>query len=270
MVNQIILTALDVFLSDSASDSASDSDEDCGALKSAIAQLQAKDIPVIVFTERDRAELEPIRAKLGLVAPFITESGSGIFTPVDQNPFEPVLGEKDGAYYVEELGCPYVQARAGLRVIANEISHPLKGFGDFTVEQLKRMAKISEDAAHQAKAREFSEPFMTPKAVDSETLRQAAEAMGFGIVLRSPEEGRFSELIGAGAGLGPAVKMLIEAYQKQLPADEAVTVMGISAREQDLSLLAETNSSSAWTNVVLSADEAGPSGWLSAISPLLT
>ena len=66
------------------------------------------------------------------------------------------------------------------------------------------------------------------------------------------------------------MKMLIEAYQKQLPGGEAVTVMGISAREQDLSLLAETNSSAAWTNVVLPADEAGPSGWLSAISPLLT
>lgn len=267
MVDQIILTTLDgLRLNVAAADVSLQSVRQ--SLQEAIAQLQAKGIPVIIFTERDRAEVEPIRTQLGLTAPFITESGSGIFTSVNHNPFTPVLGEKEGDYYVQTLGCPYVQARAGLRVIANVISHPLKGFGDFTVDQLKRSAKISEDAAHRAKAREFSEPFMTPKAVDAETLREAAEEMGFGLVLRSPDEGRFSELIGPGAGLEKAVTVVVGAYQKQLPAGETLKVMGISHRADDLALLAKSQSVE-WTSVLISPEEPAPEGWLAAVTPLL-
>lgn len=220
MVDQIIVTALDGVLLKSL--------EDCAPLQPLMAQLKAKGIPVIVFTERDRAEVEPIRQQLGLTDPFITESGSGIFTPVDSNPFEPPLGEQEGDYYVQELGCPYVQARAALRVIANLISHPLKGFGDFTVEQLQRSAGISAAAAHRAKAREFSEPFMTPNAVAPDKLHQAAEEMGFRIVLRRSEDGRFSELMGAQAGLAPAMEAVLAAYQSQLPAGQRLRVMGMS------------------------------------------
>lgn len=258
------------------------SDSEQQALKQEILTLQAGNIPVIVFTDRARVEVEAIRAQLGLTAPFITESGSGIFTPISHNPFDPALGEKDGDYYVEVLGCPYVQARAGLRVIANEISHPLKGFGDFTVNQLKRFAKISEDVAHQAKAREFSEPFMTPKAVEAETLTKAAEEMGFRVVLRSPEEGRFSELVGAGVGIVPAIQTLLSAYQQQLPDGEVLQVVGLSDRAGDLNALSQAyrqdESSVSWTGLVmspggerpknqLSDDEAG--SWLSVAMPLL-
>lgn len=270
--NQIVFTALKGALVDSgwASETLEAmSEADYSQVKGAIAQLQSQGTAVIVFTDCDRAELEPIRAQLGMASPFITESGSAIFTPVSHNPFEPVLGEKDGDYHVEVLGCPYVQARAGLRVIANSISHPLKGFGDFTVDQLKRMAKVSEASAHRAKSREFSEPFMTPKAVETEILRAAAEEMGFGVVLRSEAEGRFSELIGAEAGLGKAAAQVVEAYQRQLPEGQVLKVMGISDRSEDLSVLAEASQAANWTSTLLSADKAAPAGWLDAINPLL-
>ncbi|MEL6816866.1 MAG: hypothetical protein AAFP03_18980, partial [Cyanobacteria bacterium J06598_3] len=224
-----------------------------------------------------------IRESLGLTAPFITESGSGIFTPVSHNPFNPALGEKDGDYYVEILGCPYVQARAGLRVIANIISHPLKGFGDFTVDQLKRFSKVSEEVAHQAKAREFSEPFMTPKAVEAEALTQAAEEMGFEVVLRSPEEGRFSELIGAGAGIVPAIQRLVSAYQKQLPEGEVLQVVGVSDHADDHHALAKVYSqgdqSVSWAGLAMSPgskkpvnqlSDDDPGSWLSVAVPLLS
>ncbi|MGB7086006.1 MAG: haloacid dehalogenase [Phormidesmis sp.] len=275
MTKQMIVTALAALLYDSQAE--------CEGLRGEIAKLQAQDIPVIVYTDRDRAEVEPIREQLGLTGPFITESGSAIFTPVSHNPFEPALGEKDGDYFVEMLGCPYVQSRAGLRVIANVISHPLKGFGDFTVEQLKRSAKISEEEAHRAKAREFSEPFMTPKAVDVETLRQAAEEMGFGLIWRSPEVGRFSELIGAGAGIVPAVQTLVSAYQTQLRAEEVLKIVGISAHSDDLRTLDKVypkdNQSVSWACLLMSPGEAKPinqlssdhpGSWLSVATPLFS
>ncbi len=229
MVNRIVLTAWDeVFLQAMQADA---------ALPPLMADLKGKGVPVIVFTQRDRAELEPIRQQLDWIDPFITESGSGIFTPVGHNPFTPALGEQDGAYYVQELGCPYVQARAGLRVLANALAHPLKGLGDFTVPQLQKFLGISEQAAHQAKAREFSELFMTPKAVDSAVLVQTAEEIGFGIVLRDADESRFSELIGPEAGLGAAIAPLIAAYQNQLPPGEMLRVLCLSNREEELARL---------------------------------
>lgn len=224
-VAQIVITAWDSLFG-----SASSLDDECERLRPVIDELRSQAVPVIVFSERDRTELEPIRQQIGLRDPFITESGSAIFTPADHNPFDPVLGEKEDGYFVEMLGCPYVQARAGLRVIANIVSHPLKGFGDYTVPQLQRAAGLSEAAAHKAKAREFSEPFMTPKAVTEEALRQAAEEMGFGVIWRSPEESRFSELVGAGAGLVQAVSIIVEAYRSQLEADTLLNVVGISDR----------------------------------------
>lgn len=260
MTDQIVLTALDGALLNSLTDC---SEAAIAPLKSAIAQLQTQGIPVIVFTERDRTEIEPIRQQLKLTSPFIVESGSGIFTPVDHNPFAPALGELEDGYYVEALGCPYVQARAGLRVIANLISHPLKGFGDFTVPQLQRVAGLSEEAAHQAKAREFSEPFMTPKAVSAQTLIEAAEETGFAVIVRTEE--RFSELLGRDAGLASAARAVITAYQAQLP-DKTLKVMGISHRTEDLAVLASASQSAVYTEVLISS---APAGWLSAVQSLL-
>jgi len=85
---------------------------------------------------------------------------------------------------------------------------------------------ISEDAAHRAKAREFSEPFMTPKAVAPEVLVQAAEEIGFGIVLQSPEENRFSQLTGAGASVTEAVKQVITAYEKVTDDSMRILMLG--------------------------------------------
>lgn len=258
MVNQIVLTAWDgAFLQAMQADA---------ALLPGMAGLKGKGVPVIAFTERDRAELESIRQKLAWSDPFITESGSGIFTPVSHNPFTPVLGEQDGDYYVQELGCPYVQARAGLRVLANAIAHPLKGFGDFTVPQLQKFLGISEQAAHQAKSREFSELFMTPKAVDSAVLVQAAEEMGFGIILRDAEESRFSELMGPEAGLGGAIAQIIAAYQNQLASGETLRVMGLSNQASALATLAQASAEADWQGTIV----AEPTDWTAAVESWMT
>ena len=256
---RIVVTALEGMSLSSAAD--------CAQLRPVMAQLRAKGVPVIAFTERDRAELEPIRQQLDWVDPFITESGSGIFTPVNHNPFELAPGEREGDYYVQMLGCPYVQARAGLRVMANMISHPLKGFGDFTVEQLQRAAGLSKEAAHQAKAREFSEPFMTPQAVAAEVMLQAAQEIGFRVIVRSPEESRFSELLGSGAGLRSAVDQVIAAYQSQLPPGKTLKVLGISRQAEVLTALAEDHDAMDWTETVIS--DPSLAGWISTVQTLL-
>jgi mannosyl-3-phosphoglycerate phosphatase len=255
MINRIVLTAWDGAFWEAMQGDA--------ALPALMASLKGKGVPVIVFTERDRAELEPIRRQWDWVDPFVTESGSGIFTPVNHNPFNPALGDQEGDYYVQELGCPYVQARAGLRVLANAIAHPLKGLGDFTVPQLQKLLGVTAEAAHQAKAREFSELFMTPKAVEPTVLVQAAEEMGFGMILRPAEESRFSELLGPEAGLAGAIAQLIAAYQNQLPPGETLQVIGLSSHEADLVTLSEVSAEMDWQGVLLKAE---PTEWTAALA----
>ncbi len=260
MANQIVLTAWDGFLTALKEDA---------SLPQMMASLKKRGVPVIGFTERDRAELEPIRQQLNWIDPFITESGSGIFTPVAHNPFSPALGEQDGDYHVAELGCPYVQSRAGLRVLANLIGHPLKGFGDFTVPQLQKFLGVSESAAHQAKAREFSELFMTPKAVEAAVLIEAAAEMGFGIIVRNFEESRFSELMGAETGLAAAVGQVIAAYQSLLPSGETLRVLSLNSREDEVTvhneLQTELTGLIDWQGLTVSAPTdwtAGVENWL--------
>ena len=203
-------------------------------VKSVLAQLSAAGSSVILFSAGDRVQLELLRRTLDINAPFIVESGSAVFTPVNQNPFVASLGNRDGDYFVMQFGCPYVQARAGLRVIANMISYPLKGFGDFTIPQLQRLVGLSEEAAHHAKAREFSELFMTPKAIEPTVLQQAAEAVGFNVIWRTAEESRFSELLGAGADLTRAVEAVLSAYA---PSGEPLAVLGVSSHQSVLDCL---------------------------------
>ncbi|EDX87599.1 hypothetical protein S7335_5309 [Synechococcus sp. PCC 7335] len=227
MAKRVVLTDLDEALGEGWLEIP----ESIPKVKSVLAQLRATGSSVVLFSVGDRLQLELIRRTLEINDPFIVESGSAIFTPVDQNPFEMPLGDRDGAYFVMQLGCPYVQARAGLRVIANMISYPLKGFGDFTIPQLQRLVGLSEEAAHQAKAREFSELFMTPKAIEPTVLKQAAEAVGFNVIWRAAEESRFSELLGAGADLTAAVQALLSAYAS---SGEPLAVLGLSRRQSTL------------------------------------
>ncbi|MEM7794409.1 MAG: HAD-IIB family hydrolase [Cyanobacteria bacterium P01_C01_bin.118] len=198
-----------------------------------IQQLKSLKIPVVPVTSKTRAEVSTLRQEVGLTDPFVTENGSGIFVEVNHNPFKEPPGEQEDDYYLVDLGCPYVQARAGLRVIANELRHSLLGFGDMTIERLQKYTGLSAKDAQEAKAREFSEPFITPKAVTSEQIVEAVETIGFKVVVGD----RFSHLIGPDAGKGNAVKRLVALYQSILPSDENIVTIGLGNSPNDLDML---------------------------------
>ena len=198
-----------------------------------IQQLKSLKIPVIPVTSKTRAEVSTLRKDVGLTDPFVTENGSGIFVEINHNPFDQPPGEQEDGYFVVELGCPYVQARAGLRVIANELHHSLLGFGDMTIARLQKYTGLSAKDAQEAKARVFSEPFITPKAVASEQIITAVESVGFKVVVGD----RFSHLIGPDAGKGNAVKHLVSLYQSVLQPEETIVTMGLGNSPNDLDML---------------------------------
>ncbi|PZV09206.1 MAG: haloacid dehalogenase [Leptolyngbya sp.] len=198
-----------------------------------LAKLADQGIPVIPVTSKTRQEVAQLRQDVGLRDPFVVENGSAIYIPTDYTGFAlPPGGDVDG-YRVLPLGCNYVTARAGLKAIAQDLGRPLKGFGDWTVDQVVQLTGLSPTEAKQAKAREFTEPFMTPKNVPTDQLREAVEAMGFRVVIGD----RFSHLIGGEAGKGRAVHQLVQLYQASGPEAQPITTIGLGNSPNDLDML---------------------------------
>ncbi|NJL47158.1 MAG: HAD-IIB family hydrolase [Leptolyngbyaceae cyanobacterium SM2_5_2] len=192
--------------------------------------LTQRQIPVVPVTSKTRQEVEWLRQAMGLTGPFIVENGSAIYG----SPLSLTLPDSlpQGDYQMQQLGCNYVTARAALKVLAQEIGRPLKGFGDWTVDQVAQLTGLSLEAAQRAKAREFSEPFMTPRNVTVEVLQRTAAEIGFQVVVGD----RFSHLVGAEAGKGQAMDHLLRVYQEAWPG-EAVTTIGLGNGPSDLPLL---------------------------------
>ncbi|MEO0351232.1 MAG: HAD-IIB family hydrolase [Cyanobacteria bacterium P01_A01_bin.15] len=228
-----------------------------------IQQLKSLKIPVIPVTSKTRAEVTTLRQDVGLSDPFVTENGSGIFVEVNHNPFDSPPGDEDGDYYVVDLGCPYVQARAGLRVIANELHHSLLGFGDMTISRLQNYTGLSAKDAQEAKARDFSEPFITPKAVTPGQLITAVETVGFKVVVGD----RFSHLIGPKAGKGNAVKQLVKLYQSILPPAETIVTIGLGNSPNDLDMLEHVDHAIVLPGVNGPHPQLQDRGWQIAPSP---
>ncbi|MEM1251607.1 MAG: HAD-IIB family hydrolase [Cyanobacteria bacterium P01_H01_bin.21] len=255
MTQLIIFTDLDGTLLNSET-------YDYAATVPIIQQLKSLKIPVIPVTSKTRAEVSTLRKDVGLTDPFVTENGSGIFVEINHNPFGQPPGEQDDDYFVVELGCPYVQARAGLRVIANELHHSLLGFGDMTIARLQKYTGLSAKDAQEAKARDFSEPFITPKALTSEQIVTAVESVGFKVVVGD----RFSHLIGPEAGKGNAVKRLVSLYQKTLPPEETIVTIGLGNSPNDLDMLEHVDHPIVLPGVNGPHPQLGNQGW--KIAPL--
>lgn len=195
--------------------------------------LKQMGIPVVPVTSKTRQEVEKLRADIGLQDAFVVENGSAVFIPRHQTIFQLPDGEDVEDYRMLQLGCNYVTARAGLKAIAQSIGRPLKGFGDWSVEQIMQLTGLPASDARQAKSREFTEPFMTPKNITPEALQDAVEDMGFKVVIGD----RFSHLIGGAAGKGIAVRRLVELYQAQHGSDVPVKTIGLGNSPNDLDML---------------------------------
>jgi len=200
--------------------------------------LKDNQVPVIPVTSKTRLEVETLRQSLQLNDPFIVENGSGIFVPLDYNHITLPKSNQWGGYHLHRLGCTYAEARLGLEKIATALNEPLRGFGDMSEAEICHLTGLSSDEAKQAKAREFTEPFVTPKKVTPERLNEIVQDLGYRIVVGD----RFCHLIGAGVGKGKAVQWLVDSYQSARP-DAKITTLGLGNSPNDLEMLEVVDSS---------------------------
>jgi mannosyl-3-phosphoglycerate phosphatase len=194
-----------------------------------IEKLKSRQIPVIPVTSKTRQEVETLREEIRLDDPFIVENGSAIFISLDSQQFDLEASNRWEDYFIEMLGCTYDRALEGLKAIATILGEELRGFGDLSEIEIEQLTGLSLTEVRQAKAREFTEPFITPKNISLDRLKQVVEAQGFKVVVGD----RFSHLIGAGAGKGKAVQWLKQHYR----SSEKLVTVGLGNSPNDLDML---------------------------------
>ena len=116
------------------------------AAKPALSALKERNFPLILASSKTAAEISIIREEMGFShCPAIAENGGGILSakgndsPVEQN-------------------SDYARLRALLDEIPAPLRRKYKGFGDWTLEEIRERTGLAQEAAKLAADRSFSEP----------------------------------------------------------------------------------------------------------------
>jgi len=242
---RLVLTSLDGSLLDMESNS-------YGAARQALAALERRSIPLVLYSLRTRAQLEHVRQQLRLEHPFICEDGSALYVPEHYFPAG-ILDEQwqhQPPYYVRALGLPYSRLRSILQQVREDSNLDLVGFGDWTAAELAAATGIPLEEAERAQQREYSEIFSY--SGDPETLREAFAQQEANLTqhllqvrqlnLSSPPQkwyltGWTQPTMATEPGFLPgerAVRLLLDCYQRHLGT---VKALGIGCSPPDVAFL---------------------------------
>lgn len=172
----------------------------------ALEELRRQSIPIVACTSKTSAETRLWLRRLEVEAPYIIESGAGVYLPGD---LFPGIGE-------ERDGCRLVRLAAGYGEILKAMAEirqgvPVRGFHDMTPQEIARETGLSVEMAALAKEREFDEPFRLEVENPAwlPKLEEAAAVRG----LRLSRGGRFWHLHGD-TDKGKAVKLVAGLYEE--------------------------------------------------------
>ncbi len=246
-------------------------------VRPALAALRDRKIPLVLVSSKTRAEMEPLRAALGLADPFVVENGGAAYVPKGYFG-KPVSRRDDGCRYeVMSWGTPYAELVIALRRARRLTGACLVGFSDVAAEEVAQLVELPLEHARRAMEREFDEPFW----VEGEEDERSADALALLASgnLTVTRGGRFYHLMGS-SDKGAAVRNLLALYREaegqwlsaglgdaanDLPflqvVDRAYIVAGLDGRHSPELIQA-----------IAGAQPVGPAprGWAAAISDFLS
>jgi len=127
---------------------------------------------------------------MNLLEPFIVENGAALFFPARYRGWDLAGGVRFQSYVVFKLGVSYAEVRAFVKRRASRFG--IKGFGDWSVEEIAEITGLPPEKVGPAKEREFTEPFLPGDEKKMEELRRLALKEGIAIT----RGGMFYHLIG--------------------------------------------------------------------------
>ena len=198
----------------------------------ALAELERRRVPLVLCTGGTRAQLEPLRTKIGHGHPFITEGGGGLFIPDAYFTMKLEGAHRAGRYFCVPCAKDYAATVAGLAEIAREAGADVLGFSEMTAREIARNEGESSREAERAREREFSEKFFFAGESGDIGKRFAtlARERGWHAVPGEPFW-QFS----SSAGPERAIRQLMRFYQAAL--HQKLRSVGIGSSAEDLPLL---------------------------------
>jgi mannosyl-3-phosphoglycerate phosphatase len=269
----LIFTALEGALIDARTDSFAGAEE-------ALSELDRRKIPYILLTSRTRAEIEPLRRKLGHNHPFVTENGGGIFFPDGYFNLRIPGAVRVSRYLSIAQGEPYAEVCEALDDIAEECAVGVAGFHHMSGREIAENSGLRPRDAELARDREFDEPFYFTSADEKAITRFVETARGRGYDARRAETfWHFSSKCDPARAVRTLGGLFRDASHTKL------RLIGIGATDADLRWLAAVNQAvllpppgqppdspgpAAQTEgrtggAVTVAESGGPSGWNATI-----
>ena len=221
----LIFTALEGALVDSRTGSFSEAEE-------ALSELDRRKIAFVLLTARTRAEIEPLRRKLGHNHPFITEAGGGIFFPDGYFNIRIPGATRIARYLGIALGRPYEEVCAALDEIAEECGVGVAGFHHMSPREIAENTGLRPRDAELARSREFDEPFFFTSADDQAIARFVAAAGERGFQVRP---GKTFWHISAGCDAARAVRTVTQLFREA--THSKLRAVGIGSSAEDLAWL---------------------------------
>jgi mannosyl-3-phosphoglycerate phosphatase family protein len=241
--------------------------------------LRREKTPLIFCTSKTRAEVEPLRRKLGNTHPFITENGGGVFIPDGYFPKRIQGAVKVRHYACLALGRPYEEICGEFDALLEETAVSAEGFHQMTARAIAENTGLSREEARWAAQREFDLPFFFAGAAEKDHRRFRAAAARRGLTVA--EGGRFCHLF-AGGDKGQATRRLIQLYRASLPHSRLRTA-ALGDSPNDLPMLTAVDHPivlpqrrDEFNDILLEklpraaqAPAPGPAGWNAAVLALL-
>jgi mannosyl-3-phosphoglycerate phosphatase len=268
----LIFTALEGALFDSRTGSFSEAED-------SLAELDRRHIAVVLVTPQTRAEIEPLRRKLGHNHPFITEAGGGIFFPDGYFNIKIPGVTRIARYLGIALGRPYEEVCAALDEIAEECRVGVAGFHHMNLREIAENTGLRPRQAELARSREFDELFFFTSADEQAIARFVGAAGESGFQVRP---GSTFWHISSGCDPARAVRTVTKLFRDATHSKLRCAGIGSSAEDlrwlyaMDHAVLLPGGSAetappepSQMKNIV-AGDAPGPSGWNVAILNIIS
>jgi mannosyl-3-phosphoglycerate phosphatase len=268
----LIFSALDGALINPRTGSYADAED-------ALSELDRLKIPLILLTSRTRAEVEPLRRKMGHNHPFVTENGGGIFFPDGYFNVRIPGAVRNGRYLCIAQGLPYEEVCTALDDLSEECGVGVAGFHHMSPREIADNTGLRPRDAEMAREREFDEPFYFTSA-DEPAIARFVEAAGQRGFAARPG-GMFWHL-SSGCDPARAVRTLTELFREATRIK--LRAVGIAANSEDLAWLRATDqaillpggdakaeaSKSSQTKNLVPGNVSGPAGWSEAILNIIS
>jgi mannosyl-3-phosphoglycerate phosphatase len=202
----------------------------------ALAEIERRNIPLVLLTRGTRAQLEILRRKIGHAHPFVSEGGGGLFLPDGYFALRLEGARRAARYLCVPFGRTSQEAGAAVEDIAEQAGAEVVRYADMNAREISRNAGMSEREAEASREREFSDRFFFAGNTDfaAPSFEKIATEQNWQIRHCKP----FWELY-SGNDEGKAVRYVMRLYREALRS--RLRSVAIGASFEDLSLLAASD-----------------------------